>query len=453
MRIGRLPSVGVIVALCAATQGAAQSWDRARLAHGIDSIAGEELRGGRGVGMTVAVVRGADTLLLKGYGQANRERGMPAGADVVYPIGSVTKQFTGAAIVQLAEQGRLSLDDELAKHLPDFPTHGHRVTLRHLLDHTSGIREYGGLPGIRRVDMRKATPDDMVALIAPEPFGFAPGAAMAYSNSGYLLLGRVVERVTGSPWADYVRRNLLEPAGMRRSHHCGERADSSRATGYLTRGRRVTVEPEPGYAWSFSSGALCSTAGDLVAWNRALHGGKLLSSAAYREMTTPGALAGGAALRYARGMVIDSAFGRRVMYHGGAIYGFRSELRYFPADSLSIVVLGNSTSADPQAVATAIARLVYGEEADEAPLAPANGREYDGTYRGPLRYGTRSIVVRAGRGPLSIHTPSSTIRARYVGGDSFVFGRERFTFLRTAGRITALRVDGTYSHAVLQRQK
>jgi CubicO group peptidase (beta-lactamase class C family) len=402
--------------------------------------------------MTVAVVRGADTLLLRGYGQANRERGRAAGADVVYPIGSVTKQFTAAAIVQLAEQGRLSLDDDLAKHLPEFPTHGHRVTLRHLVDHSSGIREYGALPRLRRVDWRKATPDEMIALVAPEPLGFAPGAAMAYSNSGYLLLGRVVERVTGSTWAGYVRRNLLEPAGMRHSHPCGERADSSRATGYLRRARQVAVVPEPGYAWALGSGSLCSTAGDLVAWNRSLHEGTLLPPAAYREMTTPGALAGGAALRYAKGMVIDSAFGRRVFYHGGAIFGFRSELRYFPDDSLSIVVLANSTSADPQAVATAIARLIYGEEVDEAPLEPANWREYEGTYRGPLRYGNKAIVVRAGRGFLSVHT-TRTNRARYAGNDTFVFGRERLTFLRTGGRITALRVDGTYSHAIMQRQK
>jgi hypothetical protein len=152
-------------------------------------------------------------------------------------------------------------------------------------------------------------------------------------------------------------------------------------------------------------------------------------------------------------MVIDSAFGRRVIYHGGAIFGFRTELRYFPDDSLSIVVLANSTSADPQAVATGIARLIYGEEAaDEAPLAPASWREYEGTYRGPLRYGTRSIVVRSGRGQLTVYT-TRTNRARYVGNDSFVFGRERITFLRTGGRITALRLDGTYSHAIMQRQK
>ena len=449
MRIGRTAFLGVALAFGGVGTAAAQSWVEARLARGVDSIAGEALRGGRTVGMTVEVVGGADTLLMQGSGLADRERGRAAGAEVVYPIGSVTKQFTAAAIVQLAQRGRLSLDDELTKHLPDFPTRGHRVTLRNLVDHTSGIREYGSLG---RFDQRKTTPDDLVARVAREPFGFAPGAAMAYSNSGYLLLGRVVERVTGSPWADYVRRNLLEPAGMRHSYACGERADSSRAAGYRQQGRGAAIVPELGYAWASSSGALCSTAGDLVAWNRALHGGKLLSSAGYREMTTPGMLADGAALRYAKGMVVDSAFGRRVIYHGGAIYGFRSELRYFPDDSLSIVVLTNSTSGEPQDVATAIASLIYGAEADEAPLALANGREYEGTYRGPRRNGDKPILVRADRGILSIYAPQR-IRLRHTGGDSFVFERERFTFLRTGGRITALRMDGTYAHTTMQRQK
>ncbi len=449
MRISRLSAL--VVALCAAP-ASAQSWNAAHIARAVDSIAGEALRAGRGVGMTIAVVRGGDTLVLKGYGQAHRERGTPAGADVVYPIGSVTKQFTGAAVVQLADQGRLSLDDEITKHLPEFPAQGHRVTLRQLLEHTSGIPEYGSLPRFRRIDQRSATPDELAALVAGQPFGFAPGAAMAYSNSGYLLLGRVVERVTGSPWADYVRRNLLEPAGMRHSRHCGERAASPRAAGYLWRGRVAAVVPEPGYAWAAASGSLCSTAGDLVAWNRALHGGKLLSSAAYREMTTPGRLGDGAALRYAGGIVVDSAFGRRVVYHGGAIYGFRSELRYFPDDSLSIVVLANSASAGPQAIATAIARHIYGDEVEGAPLAPANWREYEGTYRGPRRAGSKAILVRSGGGLLVVHA-SPTVRARYVGGDSFADGRERYTFLRTGGRITALRIDGAYSNSIMLRQK
>jgi hypothetical protein len=151
-------------------------------------------------------------------------------------------------------------------------------------------------------------------------------------------------------------------------------------------------------------------------------------------------------------MVVDSAFGRRVIYHGGAIYGFRSELRYFPDDSLSVVVLANSASVQPEEVASAIARHIYGEEVNEAPLTPADWREYEGTYRGPRRGGSKAMVVRADRGLLLVYTPRR-IRARYVGNDSFVSERVRYTFLRTNGRITALRVDEPYALSTMQRQK
>jgi hypothetical protein len=238
---------------------------------------------------------------------------------------------------------------------------------------------------------------------------------------------------------------------MPRSHYCGEREAPPRAQGYTRRSRAWALTAWEN-RWAFSSGALCSTAGDLASWNRALHAGGLLSPAAYREMVTPGTLADGAALRYAKGFVVDSAFGRRVIYHGGAINGYRGELRYFPDDSLSIVVLANSMSADPQAVATAVSRLIYGHEMDEAAPAPANWREYAGTYRGPRRGGKNAVAVRIERGQLVVYTPA-TIRTRYVGSDTFEFERARFTFLRTGGRITALRIDAPYSHAVMQRQK
>ena len=236
---------------------AGQAWDRARIAAAVDSIVADALAGGRAAGMTVAVVRGRDTLVLKPYGRADLELDVPTPERAVYEIGSVTKQFTAAAILQLQEQGKLSLDDELGKYLPDFPTRGHRVTLRRLLDHTAGIKGYTELPEFRGLAMRKLPRDSLVALIAAQPFDFAPGEAMVYSNSGYFLLGLVIEKVSGLSYEEYVRRHLFEPAGMHDSRYCSERAIiPRRAHGYDMGPAGLLLKEYLDHTWPYAAGSL-----------------------------------------------------------------------------------------------------------------------------------------------------------------------------------------------------
>jgi CubicO group peptidase (beta-lactamase class C family) len=441
---------------------AAQRPDRARIEAVTDSVVAAALATGQVAGMSVAIVRDRDTLVLKGYGRADLEFDVPTPAAAIYEIGSLTKQFTATAILQLAEQGRLSLDDDLSKHLPGYPLQGRRVTIRRLLDHTSGIASYTSLSEYESLSVHALTPDSIVAFFSGRPFDFAPGEAMAYNNSGYFLLGLIIEKVSGETYADYVAKHLFEPAGMRDSRYCSERAVvKGRAHGYALGPAGLVRAAYLVHTWPYAAGSLCSTVGDMVAWNRALHGVKLLSERSYRELVTAGTLADGTRLRYAKGVAVDSLHGRRAVHHGGDIEGFTSELRWFPDGAVTIAVLMNSQGpVRPQAIAGAIGTALFGTPTPRTPPQRGTSADYAGEYRsGPdgaamvvtidADPSGSGLVLRMGRGP--------SARLAYIGGDGFdatdaPAGNVRLTFLREGGRVAAVRLDPVYLNLVLRRQ-
>jgi CubicO group peptidase (beta-lactamase class C family) len=455
-------ALGVAACVVLPSPLAAQRPDRARIEAVADSVVGAALATGQVAGMSVAVVRDRDTLVLKGYGRADLEFDVPTPPAAIYEIGSLTKQFTATAILQLAEQGRLSLDDDLSKHLPDYPLQGRRIALRRLLDHTSGIASYTSLPEYESLSLHALPPDSIVAFFSGRPFDFAPGEAMAYNNSGYFLLGLIIEKVSGESYADYVRKHLFEPAGMRDSRYCSERAVvKGRAHGYSMGPGGLVRAPYLAHAWPYAAGSLCSTVGDLVAWNRALHGVRLLSERSYRELVTAGALADGTRLRYAKGVAVDSLHGRRAVHHGGDIEGFTSELRWFPDGAVTIAVLVNSQGpVRPQAIASAIGAALFGAPPPRTSSPSGVSSDYAGEYRsGPdsaamvltidVDPSGSGLVMRLGRG--------SSERLVHTGADGFEAiespaGSVRLAFLREGGRVAALRLDAVYLNLVLRRQ-
>jgi CubicO group peptidase (beta-lactamase class C family)/pimeloyl-ACP methyl ester carboxylesterase/quercetin dioxygenase-like cupin family protein len=430
--------------------------DRDRIAAAVDSLAADALKGGQAAGMSIAVVRGRDTLVFKGYGKADLELDVPTPARAVYQIGSITKQFTAVAILQLMEQGRLSLDDELTKFLPNYPTQGHRVTLRRLLDHTSGIVAYTEPPELAVMRVKTPPRDSLVGIFASRPFGFVPGEAQSYSNFGYILLGLVVEKVSGMPYDRYVQEHLFARAGMADSRYCSNTAVvARRAHGYDVEAGQLKLAGYMNFAWPFSAGALCSTAGDLVAWTRALHGGGLLGPDAYRALTTPGTLTDGTRLRYAKGLAIDSILGWRAIGHSGAIPGFRTELDYYPDDTLTVVVLVNSMGPlDPGRIAESIVALVLGDRTPRALSFRGRTADYVGEYRGFGRGHEMVLKVAADTAKgLTLATDDwPTRRLDYAGGETFRDGRARYTFVRDAGRVTGLRADEVYGYTTATRQ-
>ncbi len=437
-------------------QSNAQGRDAKRIAAVVDSIVAEALKDGKAAGMSVAVVWGRDTIVLKGYGYADLELDAPTPERAIYEVGSITKQFTAVAILKLAEEGKLTLDDDITEYLPDFPTHGHRITLRRLLDHTSGIPGYTEFPEFAQLSVHRLPRDTLVDLIASKPLNFPPGEAMVYSNSGYFLLGLVIQKVSGLPYEEYLRRYLFEPAGMTDSRYCSERAViKRRANGYDIGPSGLMRAAYLDHTWPYAAGSVCSTAWDLVAWNRALHGGKILAPDFYRELITPGILNDGTRLRYAKGLAVDSMLGRRVIQHGGGIYGFLSDLKYFPDDTLTVAVLINTAGpVAPAQISQAIVETIFGPEPEKGIPFRGSVEDYLGRYRGVGRGREMVIEILAdsASGGLGVRIggekPAPLV---YLGGETFGRGSARFSFEREGGKVARLRADLVSVYSILRR--
>jgi len=337
----------------------------------IDSLVNAAL-GGPVAAMSVVVVKGRDTLLTKGYGMADIENDVAATPLTVYRIGSITKQFTSAAVMQLVEAGKINLDDDITKYLPNAPTHGRKVLVRHLLNHTSGIPSYTDV-GARfgRVMRLDLTHDSLVAVIANDSLMFEPGTTFYYNNTGYFLLGMLLEKVTGKPYGTYLQEKLFTPLGLTGTTYCGTRPIiKHRAQGYdVARGQLVNTD-FISMDLPYAAGSLCSTVGDLARWTAALASGRVVSPASYRQMTTPVKLPTGRAMSYGFGLFADSLASHRVISHGGGINGFISQLAYYPDDTLIVAVLANTSPAPSGEVATNIARIVLGMPPVAAPPPP-----------------------------------------------------------------------------------
>lgn len=365
-----VPSLGLVASLASAQA------DRARFVSSVDSIVSARLTSGPVAGMAVAVIKGRDTLLVKGYGFADVENELPATARHIFRIGSITKQFTAAAIMQLVEQGKVTLDDDITKFLPDFPVQGRMVRIRHLLNHTSGIRSYTSLGPKWQVLWRNdLSHDSLVALFKNEPFDFAPGEKWSYNNSGYYLLGLIIEKVSGKPYAQHLQDVFFTPLGLTSTSYCQTSPIiKRRAHGYDVQGGALVNAAYLSMNQPYAAGSLCSSVGDLAVWTRALFDGRVISAASLRQMTTPGTLTSGAPVPngYGYGLGVDSVTQHPRVQHGGGINGFISMLSYYPRDTLTVVVLANTSPAPSGEVADNVARLALGLPLRARPAALAD---------------------------------------------------------------------------------
>ena len=385
----------LLLCVTVASPASAQRPPRARLQRAVDSLVTNALAEGPVAGMSVAVVRGSDTVVMKGYGYADVENEVPATAETVYRIGSITKQFTAAAVLRLIEQGKVSLDDSLGKHLPNAPAGWRGVTIRQLLNHTSGIPSYTSA-GPRWVSkMRLDLPhDSLIGLVANDTMDFAPGSKWRYNNSGYYLLGMLLERISGRPYAQIVREELATPLGLRGTMYCDLRPIiKRRAQGYQVRDDKLGNADPLSMTQPFAAGALCSKVGDLVAWQRALVAGRVVKPASYAAMTKPEGAATNSG--YGFGLMSDTLAGRTRVQHGGGINGFNAELMYFPSDTLTIAVLANTNGPWAERVAKNIARAALG-----VPLMASPAKLVDLATTAELRAriaGTYRVTLPDGR--------------------------------------------------------
>jgi CubicO group peptidase (beta-lactamase class C family) len=347
-------SLAIPVLQASAQTPAAFEADTTRL----DALVQEALRQPGAVGLSVAVARGAEFVLEHGYGFADLEFTVPANEETQFRIGSVTKQFTAAGILKLAERGKLSLDDPLSRFLPDYPTHGHEVTLRHLLTHTGGIHNYTDLGASWELIQARELPDEeLVALWKDLPLDFEPGSKWSYSNSGYYLLGMVIAKIAGKSYADFLREEFFDPLRLTRTRYdSNAEVLLNRAQGYGFENDKFVNDRPLGMSQPGAAGALISTAGDLVRWQQALVGGRVVSLASYEEMTLPYLLTNGRETKYGMGLQLDMQLGQPCVWHGGGIHGFNSVLFYFPGAKLHVAVISNSERLPAEALGLKLAQ-------------------------------------------------------------------------------------------------
>ncbi len=326
---------------------------------GVDAIAAAALSDGV-PGLTIAVRKG-NANFVRAYGLFDREGNVPAGIDSVYQIGSVSKQFTAAAILRLVEEEKLSVDDKARKFLPELDQRFDAITIRHLLNHTSGVRDYNSQLESAYVPK---TQQEIVALITSGPPMFPPGSQYEYSNSGYFLLGMILERVTARSYAQYLRDTFFEPLGLGNTSYCGTASASPDGYAFINR-RTVVGVPSADMSLVFAAGALCSTAYDLVRWNASLASGIAVSPQSYARMVEESVAAYDAAgIRYGFGLMTDTFEGRRRVFHDGAILGFVSHLAWYPDEQLTVVVLMNAIDLSRDRageVGEAVARTVFAQ--------------------------------------------------------------------------------------------
>ena len=329
------------------------------IVHQVDSLAKAFVAAGSTPSIAISVTRGGNTIVLSAWGKSDIEQNVSATSLSVYEIGSATKQFTAAAVMQLVDQGKVRLDESIATYLPTVPEAWRVATVRHLLNHTSGIPNYTAVPAWPKRWGEEMIPDTLIAPTTTLPMDFAPGTKYSYDNQGYVLLGMIIERVTGKPWATDLAERFTIPLGLTSTRMCDATAIiPHRARGYDIQNGAVINAPYFGFSQAFSAGAICSTVGDMARWNQALHTGRVVSAAAYQLMTTPE----GAAIknRYGFGLIIDTIGGHTLVQHGGSIPGFATSNAWVTGEQLSVTVLSNNLRGNPGQLSRQILRAALG---------------------------------------------------------------------------------------------
>ncbi len=391
-----------------------------------------------GPGATVLVVRNGTILLRKGYGLANLATRKPMDAGMSMRIGSITKQFTAVSILMLVEQGKLKLSDDITTYLPDFPTHGKHITIEHLLTHTSGIVSYTNKPGFEATADKDMTPAEVINTFKNDPLEFEPGTRFAYDNSGYFLLGAIIEKVSGQPYADFVEQHIFIPLQMTQTAYDGhERSRAKRASGYSRKDDKFVPARALSMTQPYAAGALVSTVDDLARWDAAVAGGKLIGKASLAKASAPFHLADGSSTGYGYGWFIGALQGRPTISHGGLIPGFSTFEVRLPSDGVYVAVLGNADErpgASTETAALRAAALAIGKPLPE-PLAVKPDAKVLDAFVGVYRIdAANDHVVRRDGDDLTIQgTGRGRALLRPYAADAFYLGDSNITVAFSRG--------------------
>jgi D-alanyl-D-alanine carboxypeptidase len=413
----------------------------------IDAVMAETYKAGQ-PGAAVIVRKDGRTLFRKGYGMADLELGVPVAPDMVFRLGSITKQFTAVAILMLAEQGKLGLRDGITKFLPGYPAQGRKITVEHLLTHTSGIQSYTDMPEWLPLWRKDFALTELIDLFKDKPMQFEPGESWAYNNSGYILLGAIIEMVSGRTYEAFVDEAIFKPLGMKQSYYgSAERVIPRRIPGYqLGKGGFVNA-PYLSMTQPYAAGSLLSTVDDLALWSDAVFSGRLVKKEWLDKAFTPYRLENGESCGYGYGWFIADFGGHRSIEHGGGINGFTSYEMTFPEDGLFLAILTNSAAAgrDPEPRAVKIARLALGlpEPERKAVILPAADLDaLAGVYESRQK---QVFTVSGDGGKLYAQRQGGAKRELLAISPTEFFTADnpaRFLAVKdAAGRVTTLRIE------------
>lgn len=438
--------LGALPAAVSGQAGPAAAADEA-LAKKIDAVMSEIYKPGQ-PGAAVIVRKNGETVFRKGYGLADLELGVPVEPDMVFRLGSVTKQFTAVSILLLAQEGKLGLQDEITKLLPDYPTQGRKITVEHLLTHTSGIQSYTDLAEWLPLWRKDFTLKELIDLFKDKPMQFEPGESWAYNNSGYILLGAIIEKVSGKTYEGFIEANIFKPLGMKQSYYgSAERVIPRRISGYQTGKGGFVNAPYLSMTQPYAAGSLLSTVDDLALWSDAVFSGRLVRKEWLDKAFTPYRLKNGESSGYGYGWFIADFSGRRSIEHGGGINGFTSYAMTFPEDGLFLSILTNSAieGRAPEPRAVKIARLALGLGEPERKAVALAAPELDavaGVYMNERKQ--EYYFSREGQ-KLFAQRQGGSKNELYPASPSEFFLKDnpaRFAFTKDAsGRVTALRIQ------------
>ena len=345
------------------------------------------LKGKEASGIAVLAAKDGKVLYKKGFGYADIKNKIPVTPDTKFRIGSVTKQFTAAAILKLQEKNLLSVNDKLSKFIPDFPR-GDEVTIHHLLTHTSGIHSYTGKNDFVSRVTKTISPDSLVAEIKRDTYDFNPGERMLYNNSGYFLLGYIISKVSGKSYEAYLKETFFDPLKMENTgvHYAGIKLKNE-AKGYANANdKNEAINWD--MSWAGAAGAMYSTVDDLMKWNEALHSGKVLDKKSLDAALTPAVLKNGdePPMKYGYGLMFSKYRGADIISHGGGLHGFITQLAYYPKEKLTVVMFSNSNEPEGNFDPNKIAEPFLWEKLDkqtsytESAVKPADLKIFTGRY-------------------------------------------------------------------------
>ena len=388
-----------------------------------------------GPGAAVLVTRKGQVVYQKAIGMADMELDVPLKTDHVFRIGSVTKQFTAAAILKLAEEGKLDLQDEITRFIPDYPTQGKKITVEHLLNHTSGIKSYTSMEEWDPMTHRKDfTPAELVDFFKNQPMDFEPGTQYRYNNSGYILLGYIIEKVSGKSYAAYIKDTFFQPLGMSHSYYGDVKPlVKNRANGY-TEGEMSGFANADYLSMTqpYAAGSIMSTVADLVTWTQAVHGGKVLKPESLQKAFTPYILPDGTNTYYGYGWQVGNMMGSQSIEHGGGIHGFLSMLLYVKEEDVCVAILTNCDCNGPEQLADKFAALAAGKNLSPTAINLETSvlEQYTGVYENDKK---EQRIITLEDGVLkSLRTGGSKYTITPYAADQFYFenSMSRIRFMR-----------------------